>query len=169
MPQHVYLDSAVLVPLLVDVEMRDQESWAHSIIGRIDGQSNSHNISAKIPQVCLGEVVNRYYHHYGEGDVPSSYHPPRDTFLDSLFGILDRVNGELVSTDTRAQKFATTLERRNSRISNQDALVAGTAIDDPHSTRLITTDEYLIGSPEIGELCNDQTHRVHNLTVSDTY
>jgi|AntRauMinimDraft_3_1070383.scaffolds.fasta_scaffold01334_5 hypothetical protein len=169
MARFVYLDSAVLVPLTVDADMPDEETWARGIVGKLESQSNSHDIYVKIPQVCIGETVSRYRELHTDGGLKPGSSPPRDTFLDSLFSILDKVDGELTSTNTDAQKVATRLERQNNRICNHDALIVATAIVDNESTHLITTDDTLIDSPHIRELSHQREQRQYSLTVTDSY
>lgn len=168
MPRHIYLDTAIVLPRLW-YQDPDRRDYAGKIIGALQGQLSRHDdFSVKIPQLCVGEAAARYLEENENGTLKRGAELPNDNFLGDLNSILERTGGELVSSNTESHEIAKVLERNDSRVADNDALILATAFTDPFATHLLTTDRALINTEALNT-AERLVNRVHSFTVTDKY
>lgn len=168
MPRHIYLDTSIFLPQLW-YQNRDERRYTGDIIGSLRGQVSNHDdFAVRIPQICVGEAATRYLEEHNQDNLATGTVPPNDEFLDNLYSILDDTNGELVSADSDSHEIAQRLTRADRDVKDNDALIVGVALDDPHSTHLLTTDGALFDTEAVRQV-EEGMNRVHSLTITDSY
>lgn len=168
MPQHVYLDASIILPHLWEDADPDWEAHTATVLDDLRGAVHgNHDIHVKIPHLAVGECVMRFFEDLDEGAIYRE--PPEDQFMENVRWIADRTRADFVSTNTNCYSLAQELHRRESFIQNNDLFIACTAMDDPYSTHLLTTDMSLIESREIPAMCRERDHHVHGIRVDNRY
>lgn len=172
MPEHIYLDTGMLVPLLWDRDP-DQQDYCQDRIDALRGQVRSYDDKhVKIPKLALGEAVSRYFEDVRDGEVGDEHVPARTDLVKNIHEVLDATEAELQSVQTECHEIARELRRDDRELGYNDLYIAATALADSHSTYLLALDSDLITSRSIqtvGRRRHSDGKREYPLQVDNRY
>lgn len=165
--QHVYIDTAYVQPYVwPDNHSPDEVGLSRDVVGSLSSSlSKNPTMEVVVPQVVIRELVNNLIRDGVSDDLE------RFPFeFDKLLEKLDIIDFE--SVPTAAFEAAKEVNSRDSRITGNDALIAGCALVDPDSSRLVTTDEDLLETQAISEMSAERLRddaRNRKLKVQESF
>lgn len=168
MGQHIYLDTNFIIPLLWDRDP-DQRDFCRSEIDTLRGEVRRYEQkTVRIPKLVIGEAVNKYIQDVLNGDTSTPL-PPKDPFMSNLLNIIEDIEAESVSLQTDCWEVARQLRRDDRELGNNDLFIAASAITDPDSTHLPSTDDDILETRSIKRVAGNRDSRDYGLTVSNQY
>jgi len=171
MPQHIYVDTGVLVPLLWDRDP-DQEVFCRVLVDDVRGAVKSHGHQVKLPNTVLGELLSTYLRDIENGAVGRAHRPDQTSFLADLYELVEDLEADFEPIPTECHRIARTLSDRDRELGFNDLYIASMAICDAQSTHLLALDNDIIETRAITELAReryDNDRRDHRLSVTNEY
>jgi predicted nucleic acid-binding protein len=146
MPQSYYIDTDILIYYFGEHDRKDKRTIARKLIKQIINNINNTEITVKIPQVVLGELMLSFYE--------------RKCELVQMIDLLrEDLRVDIPNASFEVLECAQELRRRDAYITPNDALIVSQALLDNSTTWLFTTDQELIGNMAINEKMDSLDHR----------
>lgn len=126
----------------------DKKLASKNLISQVISSTSINNeITIKIPQVALGEIMLAYCQNKCQPDE-----------IRGL--IVNNLNADFPNADFEALSCASALRNRDGNIKPNDALIVAQALIDKSATWLFTTDKELIGNLAIIEKMDEIDHYI---------